>query len=348
MTSISCGDAISNYALEIRSVLKAWGCKSEIYAQYIDPKLSRFARVYHEYEKVSSGRNILIFHFSIGSEISQFVKNLPDKKILIYHNITPPTFFSGVNDTIAHLLKCGREELAGCHNRVDLALGDSEYNRKELIKLGFKRTGVLPIMIDYDKYAQEPDYKVLNEFRDNYINLIFVGRISPNKKQEDLIKIFYYFNKYISPNSRLFLIGSYEGTEKYFMQLKEFAKKLNLKDVYFTGQVEFKELLAYYKLADLFISMSEHEGFCVPLLESMYFGIPIIAYNSSAIPYTLSGTGVLVNEKKYEEIAELAYILINDRDINGKIIEKQRLQLERFEKAKIEKMLKEYIEMVIS
>jgi glycosyltransferase involved in cell wall biosynthesis len=347
MPSISYGDAISNHALEIRSILKAWGYESEIYAQHIHPKLSNIARAYTGYKKVSSAENGLIFHFSIGSEISQFVKILPDKKILIYHNITPPIFFSGVNDTIAHLLRRGREELAEYHDRVDLALGDSEYNRKELTEIGFKRTGVLPLIVDYDKYAQEPDYKILNEFRDDYTNLIFVGRISPNKKQEDVIKIFYYFNKFNDPQSRLFLIGSYQGTEKYLIQLKELIEKLNLKNVYFTGHVEFEELLAYYKLADLFISMSEHEGFCVPLLESMHFGIPIIAYNSSAIPYTLNGTGILVNEKRYEEIAELAYILVNDRNIKDKIIEKQKERLKQFEKAKIKIMLKKYIEMVI-
>lgn len=144
------------------------------------------------------------------------------------------------------------------------------------------------------------------------------------------------------------MIGSYDGTEKYYEQLKELVNRLNLENVYIIGQVHFKELLAYYKLSNVFISMSEHEGFCVPLLESMYFKIPIVAYNSTAIPYTLNGAGVLVNEKRYEEIAELAYMMVKDEKIRTKIIEKQNLQVKQFEKSRVERMLKNYIEKLIS
>lgn len=318
-----------------------------IFSQHIHPKLAQVTQVYTEYQKFSSPENILIFHLSIGSVVSEFVKSLPDKKIIIYHNITPHKYFEGINDTLVQLLKDGRKELAEFAGIVDLALGDSEYNRKELEELGFKQTGVLPIIMDFEIYNQEPDKKILKKFKDKNINFIFVGRLSPNKKQEDVIKIFYYYNKYINSRSRLFLVGSYTGTEKYHAQLQYMVKELNLKNVHIIGQVEFTELLAYYKLADVFISMSEHEGFCVPLVESMYFGIPIIAYNSTAIPYTLNGTGILFNEKKYELMAEMAHLIIKDEKIRKKIVEKQKLQLRQFEKSKLEKILKNYIKEVI-
>ncbi len=348
LPSISYGDAISNHAIEIRTILKSWGFKSEIYAQNIHPKLSHITKVYTGYKK-SSPEDILIFHFSIGSDVSRFVKTLPDKKILIYHNITPYNYFIGVNDTLVYLLRNGRKELAEYTNITDLALGDSEYNCKELARIGFKNTGVLPIIVDFEKYNQETDKKILNKFEDDYTNFIYVGRLSPNKKQEDVIKVFYYYNKCINSNSRLFLVGSYNGTERYYAQLQELVKRLNLeKNVYIPGQVDFKELLAYYKLSDVFISMSEHEGFCVPLLESMHFGLPIIAYSSAAIPYTLNGSGILINEKRYEDVAELAHILVKNGKIRDKIVEKQRLQLKQFEKPKVETMLKKYIEEVIN
>jgi glycosyltransferase involved in cell wall biosynthesis len=347
LPSISYGDAISNHTVEIMNILRSCGYESEIFAQHIHPKLAHVTKVYTEYQKLSSPENILIFHFSIGSDISKFVKTLPDKKILIYHNITPYNYFMGINDTLVHLLRDGRRELAEYTNIIDLALGDSEYNRIELAGIGFKNTGVLPIIIDFEKYNQEPDQKILKKFDDDYTNFIFVGRLSPNKKQEDVIKMFYYYNKCIDQNSRLFLVGSYDGMEKYYEQLRELVKRLNLKNVYITGQVDFKELLTYYKLSDIFISMSEHEGFCVPLLESMYFGIPIIAYKSTAIPYTLNGSGILVNEKRYENAAEMAHILVKDKKIQNKIIENQRLRLQQFEKPKLEAMLKKYIEEVI-
>lgn len=346
LPSISYGDAISNHALEIRNILKRWGYKSEIYAQNIHPKLAHVTKVYTEYKKHSSPENILIFHFSIGSGISRFVKTLPDKKVLIYHNVTPCNYFLEINDTLAHLLKNGKKELTEFSNITCLALGDSEYNRKELAELGFKNTGVLPIVVDFEKYDQEPDKKILNKFADDYTNFIFVGRLSPNKKQEDVIKVFYYYNKCIDPKSRLFLIGSYIGTEKYHAQIKNLIKLLNLENVYVTGQVTFKELLAYYALADVFISMSEHEGFCVPLLESMHFDIPIIAYNSTAIPYTLNGTGILLNEKRYEEAAELAHTIVQNKNFRDIILRKQKERLNDFKKTKVENILKYYLKQV--
>ncbi|HYN44613.1 MAG TPA: glycosyltransferase family 4 protein [Candidatus Limnocylindrales bacterium] len=346
LTSINHGDAISNEVLEIKKILDSWGYKSMIFSQHTHSKLAHVTQFFTEYRKYSSPENILIFHFSIGSEISHFVKNLPDKKIIIYHNITPHRYFEGINDTLAQLLKDGRKELAEYAGLAVLALGDSEFNKKELEELGFKNTGVLPIIIDFEIYKQEPDKKVLKKFDDNNINFLFVGRLSPNKKQEDIIKTFYYYTKLINSRSRLFLVGSYEGTKKYQGQLQNLVRQLDLKNVHIIGQVDFKELLAYYKLADVFISMSEHEGFCVPLVESMYFGIPIIAFDSTAIPYTLNGCGVLFKEKRYEEIAELVNFIIENKEFKHRIIEKQRIRLKQFDKPILVELLKGYIEKV--
>ena len=346
LPDITCGDAISNHALEIKNILKSCGYESEIFAQRVHPKLGHVIKNCNDYKKLSSSENIIIFHFSIGSEVSRFVKNLPDKKILIYHNITPYNYFVGINDTLAQLLKNGRKELTEFSNMTCLALGDSEYNQRDLAELGFENTGVLPIIVDFDKYGQEPDNKILDKFTDDYTNFIFVGRLSPNKKEEDIVKVFYYYNKCINQKSRLFLVGSYVGTERYYVQLKELIKRLNLENVYITGKVNFKELLAYYNLADVFISMSEHEGFCVPLLESMYFDIPIIAYNSSAVPDTLNGAGILVNEKLYKEIAEIANIMVEDKSMRNRIIDKQKNRLDDFKKTKVEEMLKHFLTQV--
>jgi L-malate glycosyltransferase len=348
LPSLSYGDAIGNEVLELQRILRSWGYESDIYAAHIHPKLLGLARDYKSYTKVSSPDNILIFHFAIGSDVSKFSENLPDKKIIIYHNITPGHFFRGFSEDLFHLVSTGREELAKLSDKVELALGVSEFNRKELVDLGFKNTGVLPILIDFKKYDQQPDENILNRYYDDkYINLIFIGRISPNKKQEDLIKIFYYFNKFVEPRSRLFLVGSYKGMEKYHNYLNRLIAKLDLKNVYITGHVNFNELMAYYRLANVFISMSEHEGFCVPLVESMYFGIPIIAYNSTAIPDTLNGSGILVNKKIYEEISEMIGLLVNDEKFRDNIIKKQKSQLPRFSNSIVEAMLREYLDKVI-
>jgi len=336
LPTISSGDAIGNEVREIKRVLNEWGYKSEIYAQNIHPKIN--AKKYTEYKKVSSKENILIFHFSIGSEISEFVAKLPDKKIMIYHNITPPKYFCGVNETLVNLLENGKKELRSLVDYIDLAVGVSEYNRLELQKIGFKNTDVLPIIMDFHEYSS-PNEKLLLKYNDDSVNLLFVGRVTPHKRQEDIIKVFYYY-KLINPKSRLFLAGSYEGCEIYSDYLKKLIQDLNLKDVHLLGKISFNDLISYYKLADIFICMSEHEGFCVPILESMYFEVPIIAYNSTAIPSTLDNTGILVNEKNYCEIAEMANLLIEDEELRSTLVKKQRARLDDFKREKIISQLK--------
>lgn len=342
LPTISPGDAIGNEAQEIKRVLNEWGYKSEIYAQNIHPKIN--AKKYTEYKKISSKENILIFHFSIGSEVSEFVKKLPDKKIMIYHNITPPEYFCGVNETLVNLLGNGKKELRSLVDHIDLAVGVSEYNRLELQEMGFKNTDVLPIIINFHEYSS-PNKKLLSKYDDDFVNFLFVGRVTPHKRQEDIIKVFYYY-KLINPKSRLFLAGSYEGCEIYSDYLKKLIQDLNLKDVHLLGKISFNDLISYYKLADIFICMSEHEGFCVPILESMYFEVPIIAYKSTAIPFTLEDTGILVKEKNYCEIAEMVNVLIEDEELRSTLVKKQKDRLENFKREKIISQLESILSKV--
>ncbi len=346
LTALSYGDAVSNDAIEIRHALRRMGYESEIFTKYAHPKVSKLSKRLNEYNK--NADNIVIYHFGLaGLEVTDFVKLLPDTKVLVYHNITPYHYFKNINDELYHLCRQGREELKTLTDVVKLALGDSEFNENELIDFGFNNTGVLPILIDYSKYKVKPNTKVMETYKDGYVNLLFVGRISPNKKQEDLIKVFYYYKK-INPKSRLFIVGSYQNTEKYLNKLQELVNRLNLKDVIFTGHTSFDETIAYYQISDIFLCMSEHEGFCVPLLESMYFNIPIIAYNSSAIPYTLENCGILINDIHYDEIAEMIDLIINDASLRKKIVEKQNERFGNFEIKKIEGKLKNYMEHLIN
>ncbi len=342
LPTISPGDAIGNEAQEIKRVLNEWGYKSEIYAQNIHPKIN--AKKYTEYKKISSKENILIFHFSIGSEVSEFVKKLPDKKIMIYHNITPPEYFCGINETLVNLLGNGKKELRSLVDHIDLAVGVSEYNRLELQEMGFKNTDILPIIINFHEYSS-PNKKLLSKYDDDFVNFLFVGRVTPHKRQEDVIKVFYYY-KLINPKSRLFLAGSYEGCEIYSDYLKKLIQELNLKDVHLLGKISFNDLISYYKLADIFICMSEHEGFCVPILESMYFEVPIIAYKSTAIPFTLEDTGILVKEKNYCEIAEMVNVLIEDEELRSTLVKKQKDRLENFKREKIISQLESILSKV--
>lgn len=343
---LSSGDAIGNHTLEIQGILRKWGYTSYIFADDIHEEVRSFAKPYLQYKKYSSPDNLLIYHFSVGSPVSEMIKTLPDRKIFIYHNITPPEFLRGFEDYTYEVLRKGRDELRTFRDLSNLALGDSEFNRMELEEMGFNPTGVLPIIIDFEKYKTWPRSSIVAKYKDDYVNLLFVGRVIPNKRQEDVLLTFYFYKKYINPKSRLFFVGLH-GIERYDLMLGELIRRLKLEDVYFTGKVQFDELLAYYTIAHVFLCMSEHEGFCVPLVESMYFKIPIIAYHAASIPYTLGNSGVLVHSKKYEEIAEMIHVLIENQDFRKKIIEAQLQRLEFFQKPRLEQILKTYVEQVI-
>lgn len=342
LPALSYGDAVSNDAIEIRNVLRNMGYISNIYAKYVHEHISKAAYPLKKYKK--NPNNIVIYHFSLGDlDVTKFVKLLPDTKVLIYHNITPYHYFKGINDELAQICRNGRYELKSLSKDIKLALADSEYNRNELLDNEFTNTHVLPILVDFSKYDSIPNNKIIEKFDDDYVNLLFVGRIAPNKKQEDLIKTFFFFKR-INPKTRLFIVGSSKGMDKYYAKLQFLIKKLDLNDVFLTGNVKFEDLLAYYKIADVFISMSEHEGFCVPLVEAMYFKVPIIAYNSTAIPDTLNHAGILINKKKYIEIAEMIELIVKDHDLQTRLIDGQTRRLKHFNKSNTEDVLRAHIE----
>jgi glycosyltransferase involved in cell wall biosynthesis len=326
LPTISPRDAIGNEVLEIKKILTNWGYPSGIYAENIHPTLK--AKKFPEYSKNASKDNIALFHFSIGSDISYYVKKLPDKKIIRYHGITPPQYMTGTNQYLLELLRQGREQLLSFPSVTQLALANSRYTEIELHEMKFSNTAILPLILNFEVYKKF-NKDILLKYDDDYVNIIFTGRIIPQKRQDDLIKIFYYYQK-INPKSRLILIGNADNFKRYYTSLLNLIKRLQINNVIFTGSVSTEDLVAYYKLADIFLCMSEWESFCVPLVESMYFNVPIIAYNATAIPQTLGDGGFLINKKNYLEIAELINILIEDRTLREIIIKKQKKRLNEF------------------
>lgn len=337
-------DAIGNYAITLQQLLKENGFESEIYAENIEKNIKNIKN----YKQLCETKGMLIHHFSIGSKVNDFVNSLPNKKILIYHNITPPKYLIRYNDYIAYLCGMGLDQIKRFKNNVVLAIADSEYNKMELQELGFDRTVVSYPPLNFTKFNNF-NRGLYEKFNDGKTNILFVGRIVPNKKFEDLIKIFYYYNNYIDPESRLILVGSYSGMEPYYDHLIKLIKNLRIDGkVVLTGKVSNNELSAYYRVATNFICMSEHEGFCIPIVESMSFKIPIIAYNSTAVPFTLGNAGILVNRKNYEEIAELINIINSNKSLRNRIIKNQNKRLRDFEPSKIKAKLSRIINDVIN
>lgn len=346
LPTISYGDAVSNDAINIDKILKKNGYETELYAENIDKKLKDKVFKISKLKKVNKN-DILIYHKSTGTDLSFLLEKYKCKKIMRYHNITPGKYLEKYNKYLYNLVEYGRKGLEYASKYFNYSLAVSDYNKNELDELKYKSTMTLPILIPFEDYKKEPDKKVIKKYSDGKKNILFVGRVVPNKAQEDIIKSFYYYKKYANGDSRLILVGNDNGFKNYSDLLKRLVTELGLEnDVIFSGHIKFEEILAFYKVADLFLCMSEHEGFCVPLVESMLFKVPILAYNSSAIKDTLGNSGVLVNKKNYFLISELMNFILLDENIKKEIIKKQNKRLEDFQLEKVEKQLLEFIRRI--
>lgn len=342
------GDAIGNDVLAIDLSIKEKKFETKIYAEGIDARIQKGLAENVKNLEVQT-EDIVILHLSAWAKSNDLVANLNCKKVMIYHNITPPVYFEYYDKKNAQQCASGLEQLKELKNSFDMVLAVSEYNRQNLLEMGYKcEINILPIIIPFNDYDKNPSTKVLKKFEDNYTNILFLGRIVPNKKHEDVIAAFDFYQKNYNPKSRLFLVGNPNGCENYAEQLKIYAKELGTKNVFFTGHTAFNEILAYYKLADLFLCQSEHEGFCVPLIEAMYFNLPILAYSSSAIPDTLNGSGFLTKEKNPALTGALINKILTDEALKKTIIENQQERLLDFECKKIQSLFWKYMEKLIN
>ncbi|MBI5652661.1 MAG: glycosyltransferase [Chloroflexi bacterium] len=316
------GDAIGNLALATREVLRAWGFQSEIFAELWEPVLAKECRPLEVYR--SRPDNLLILHYSVGGQSNRFVLNVPDRVVVWYHNITPPRFFYAVNGDLARRLQDARRDLALLANKAT-AMADSAFNQDELTQIGFRVLGVVPPILSFDHLRASDTMREARAAS----NWLCVGRIAPNKCIHDIIKAFYFYHARIQPDSRLWLVGSDEGMAEYARALTRLVARLSLDDaVVFAGRVD--RVGDYFRNADIYISMSEHEGFCIPLVEAMHCDIPILAYASTGVPDTLGGVGVLIREKNYSMIAELAHQIISDTSLRARLIARQRERLAAF------------------
>jgi len=229
-------------------------------------------------------------------------------------------------------VRAGYEGIRFLADKTDYAIAVSDYNRQELRRMGYRcPIDVCPILIPFSDYDQAPNEAFLQKYRDGKKNWLFVGRIAPNKKPEDVIRAFAVYHREYEPESRLLLIGSTGGIRRYDEALENYIRSLGLEDaVAMPGHVSFDEILASYRLADAFVCMSEHEGFCVPLVEAMYFGVPIVACASSAIPETLGKGGLLLREKDPALTAAAVNRMMKDEELRDALVQAGKERLKDF------------------
>jgi glycosyltransferase involved in cell wall biosynthesis len=338
------GDAIGDSARRVRDLLRRQGHQSDIFALTIDDDLREEVRPFSD----PSARNgaITIFHFALPSPMTEAFASLRGLRVLQYHNITPASFFAPYDAQLFRLAALGRQELRSLVGRVDLALGDSEFNRRELDELGFAATGVMPIAVNTDRITTAPKRPALEKILgDGLINILFVGRIVPNKRIEDHIRLAEMYKRYIDSYYRFIFVGRYDGLPRYHAMVRALIIQYRMlpERFVFTGGVPDDDLAAYYRWADAYVSLSEHEGFCVPLVEAMAADVPVLAYAAGAVPETLGGAGVLFAPKDLEFAAEMLGTLVYDRPVRERVLEGQRRRLRDFSPDWIEARLREVV-----
>jgi glycosyltransferase involved in cell wall biosynthesis len=337
------GDAIGDSARLMRDAFRRWGHRADVYALELDADLQGDGLSWPP--AVATAGDTAILHYALPSPLTAALASHPGRRVLIHHNITPPEFFAAWDPEMARICDLGRRELAGLRGVVHLGLGDSEYNRRELDAAGFGATGVLPIYLDFERYREPPDPVLAKLLGDGRTNILFVGRVAPNKRHDQLIRLAACWKRFISPDVRLVLVGKGPRTRSYADALRSLLYELGFTaaEVVFTGHVSHRELLACYAASHVFVSMSEHEGFGVPLVEAMLMGVPILARRCAAVPDTLGDAGVQFDDAPLDELAEMAHRLSTDRALREGVLAGQRRRLAAFAPAAVEAALKEYV-----
>jgi len=337
------GEPISSQALAIHEVLRSWGVESRLYAYNMDDFGRQYAQYDSEYGKVlhQDHDDLLIYHYALYCENYRLFQRSRHRKVLVYHNITPQDFYKDYHFGSFFLCRLGRRYLRELGD-YDLALADSEYNRRELLEMGFteEKSAVLPIYppLDYLE-AVEEDAALARWLADGKTNLLSVGRVVPNKRIEDVIKLFACYHHGVNAESRLVIAGFMLSS--YYAALASLVKSLGLEGrVHFLGRVSDAQLRACYRGCRYYVSMSEHEGFSTPLLESFHFGLVVLAYDAGAVPETMGGTGILFREKDYPLLAELIDRLERDPMLRGRVTAAQRERLGDFSKENFSRNLR--------
>ena len=349
VTNLNIGDAIGNDAQAIDQALRSAGYTSEIMSITIHEELRSVGKDL-DFRRIEP-EDLVIFHKATGDPLAKRLAALSCRKVVLYHNITPWTFYRFYDPVLSLNLWRGRRQLKQLAKTADAGWADSAYNMREMAEAGFRQDSLSVLPILYDPISGEkPDETLLDRLRrEKGTKLLFIGRVAPNKKQEDIIKVYHQFLRNEDPDAKLYLVGSWQGFEKYYAKLKGFAADLKLTEgqVIFTGRVSEAEKKSYLQGADALVCMSEHEGFCVPLLEAMANDLPVAAYAAAAVPETLGENGLLFREKNYTAIAKELGRLRRDESFRQSILEYQRERLRQFDPAKTEEKLMALIARVL-
>jgi glycosyltransferase involved in cell wall biosynthesis len=350
------GDAIGNQAQAMRTAFRSWGMrKSQAYAQFRDMRLADCGKDYRKLRLRK--RDCLIYHYGIGSPVSEVARRYLDRLVFYYHNVTPSRFLRGYNDRLADLLDEGRADLPDFRDS-SVVWAASDYDRQELLAMGFRGVTVLPLRVDtamlQQSAASANGRAILSRYpkKDlqghDWVNWLFVGRIVPNKRQDALIRAFFYYQRLVQPRSRLFLVGSDVNAPGYQLELESLAASLGVQNVIFAGAPSFAEGFGgYFTAGTVFVCASEHEGFCVPIVEAMAFGLPVVALNATGVPCAVADAGLLVDDNSPATLAEAVHLVLADQALRERLAQRQQARVAAHAPAQFEEALRAQIEPLL-
>jgi len=292
--------------------------------------------------------DVLVYHMALASQVGEWMTQQDSKKVLDYHNITPWQVFRTYEPGLANALRSARLELMRLRNHISTAIAHSEFSRRDLTEAGYRRTDTIPVLIDFDAYERSSNQDLesrLLEGKDKPGDILFVGRIAPNKGQEDLIKTFSIYRRCYNPRARLFIVGG-SNSPYYSQVLDTFIERLGIDGVHLTGDISTEELVTYFRVTDLFLSMSEHEGFGVPWLEAMHFQVPVLTFEAGAIAETVGDAAVVFREKKHDEVAAMIHLLMEDKDLRSQLISSGTSRVEEMRPARFRERILQLFEEI--
>ncbi len=341
---IAYGDAVSNDSFELQRLFWASDVRSDLFAAEAKPEVAALVRDWRDLERLPKDA-LLLLHHSMGNDVLGEVAKLPQRKAVVYHNITPGSYFAGLNEHARRYSELGREQLRELARVAEFGFADSEYNRKELEEAGLAKTSVVPILYDWEAFDVAPDPAVTRTLADERTSILVVGQILPQKAVHDVIAAFARYRER-DPGARLYLVGSTAMSSTYLDRLRYQVETSGLADdVVFTGSVRIEQLVAYYRGATALLTLSDHEGFCVPLIEAMRSRLPIVANAAGAIPETLGDAGILLEDKSPDRVAEALERVVGDQEERAELVERGERRLADFSRERVRARLKDALRL---
>lgn len=335
--NLAAGDAIGVHVRLTQQVLRAAGWESDIFYDDCQASVRRLGRHYTAFDRGIDGRGgdaWILFQLSTGSPMTGFLLDQELPFGVYFHNITPPLYFDrwepGAADNLRQAL-CDMRRLAP-HARFGLA--NSTFSETDLATAGYGPTAVSPVLMDAKELDRPHSERLLQRLRRETAGggtrWLFVGRVAPNKCQHDVIAAFAAYRELYDGSAHLTLVGG-RTSNVYYRSLELLAAELGVAGaVEFTDTISDEEKLACYRAADVFVCLSEHEGFKVPVLEAMHFDVPVVAYEASAVPETVGDGGLLLSDKDPLLVATAVDRVLRDEALRVELVAAGRRRAEHF------------------